>query len=216
MIRQFHSIEIFRVPTSVFKQKCRPYPDSPDIFGHLGTDKDFFKKGMLYFYFSHNMFWAKERMWDPLEQKIFTLDQLPLFEHFLQQNYPNDRIFGTLWKSYFEPGEFDFSGVRGIEKMLNRQAKIMIVNSEGLINVCSHDYGIEEEIVKEHYYLLELIVRIIGEKVDRGYDPLCEIVAVGLFNADFPKDEQNHFSSFLTKELYDPRLLLLINSFSQY
>lgn len=216
MIPQFHPIEIFRVPANIFVQKCQPCKDSPDLFYHLSTGKKFFEKGMLYFYFSHNMFWKKDWIWNGIEQKVFTLEQLPLFEEFIEQNYPEDRIFGTLKKSYFEPKNFPFSGVTGIEKDSRRYAKIMIVNSRGLISVCSHDYGIAEDIHDGYYYLLELIVRIIGEKVDRGYDPLCEIVAAGLSDVECVSKDATHknpWSFFLTQELYDPRLLLLIRSF---
>lgn len=216
MIPQFQPIEIFQVPANIFKQKCQPCKDSPDLFYHLGNGEKFFEKGMLYFYFSHNMFWKKDWIWNGIEQKVFTLEQLPLFGHFLQQNYPDDRIFGVLWESYFEPKNFPFSGLKGIEKDLQRCGKIMIVNSQGLISICSHDYGLEDDIINDYNYFIELIVRIIGEKVDRGYDPLCEIVAAGLSdNECVSKDviHKNPWSFFLTQELYDPRLLLLIRSF---
>ncbi len=216
MTSEFHPIDIFRVPATVFVEKMQPCPESPDIISHLSTNENFFEKGMLYFYFSHNMFWAQDKIWSNIKYDVFSLEELSKFKQFIEQNYPNDRIFETLKKSYFKPKNFPFSGVKGIENNSKRYSKIMIVNSQGLISVCSHDYGIAEDIRYEHYYLLELIVRIIGEKVDRGYDPLCEIVAAGLSDVEcVSKDviHKNPWSFFLTQELYDPRLLLLIRSF---
>ena len=81
------------------------------------------------------------------------------------------------------------------------------------IELLMHDSGYQQDLFYKYIQLLEVFVRLLGEQVDHGYDPLCELVAMGLIIESVPLGLKGTWTDFLTKDLYDPRLLILISQF---
>jgi hypothetical protein len=185
----FNPIEIFRIESDTLIKKLGKGPRGNILNEYFEVPKKF-TQGMLYFYFSHHVF---DHFEEKLDTKIiFPRNQMKNFQLFLKQNYPDTSPFRFL---YYLHQRYPEHCIIGIE------------NGQGFHHFFKHDYGLYGDMLKNYYHFLELIVRLIGEKVDRGYDPLGELVASGLIN-------NGQFYSFLTKELYDPRVLIIIHQFA--
>jgi hypothetical protein len=150
-------------------------------------------QGTLYFYFSHHIF---KRRKDKSEDSeiVFTQSQYENFKLFLQQNYPDTSAFRYLFC---------------LHKDIPKYCLILIENSQRITKYFIHDYGMYGDKGTCHDHFLEILVRLLGEKVDHGYDPLGELVALGL-----ESEQGSCFYDFLARELYDPRILVLIHRFA--
>lgn len=113
------------------------------------------------------------------------------FKEFLQQNYPDTFPFHFLYQ---------------LHRRANR-SYTLAENNQGVIFTYIHEYGLYGNEVDNHDSFFETTIRTFGEKVDHGYDPLGELVASGL-------KSDGIFHTFLTKGLYDPRVLILIHRFA--
>lgn len=129
--------------------------------------------------------------WEIEMVKVSQKDCFHKFKEFLRQNYPDT---------------FPFHFLYHLHRKANR-SYTLAENNRGVIYTYIHDYGLYGNEVSNRDSFFETTIRTFGEKVDHGYDPLGELVASGL-------NSEGIFHAFLTKELYDPRTLILIHRFA--
>ncbi len=199
--KPFNPIEIFRIEAKTLIEKLGKTlfgPVTDRIFNlHLNEDQ-----GMLYFHFSPNLFTRRtEAEFEDDHGNtdlskipgIFKLEDKPRFLQFLQQY--NENIVTILTRAYYK--------VKGLSLMV-------IEDSKGNIQFRYHSMGFLDDNTHDLDHLIEIIVRMLGEKIDRdyGYDPLAELTLCGL------SATENCWTSFLLRDVYDPRLLILISQFA--
>mgnify|MGYP006317448429 FL=1 len=189
----FNPIEIFLIDAQILTEKLGKCHSGNALNEHFELSKKV-AQGTLYFYFSHHVF-KKRKAQSENSQVLFTQSQYENFKIFLQQTYLDTSTFGYLFRLHNDYPKY---------------CLILLENSQGITRNYIHDYGMYGDTVDCHHHLLEIFVRLLGEKVDHGYDPLGELVASGLNDSE----GNSCFHTFLTRELYDPRILILIHQFA--
>lgn len=189
----FNPIEIFRIDAQILIEKLGKCHRGNALNEHFELSKKI-SQGTLYFYFSHHIF-KRSKHKSENSEIVFTQSQYENFKLFLQQNYPDTSAFRYLIRLHGDNPKY---------------CLILLENNQGITRYYTHDYGMYGDTVDCHHHLLEIFVRLLGEKVDHGYDPLGELVASGLNDSE----GNSCFHTFLTRELYDPRILILIHQFA--
>jgi hypothetical protein len=201
--RPFNPIDIFRIDAETLIEKLGKNAYKSKISSYISNKM---LKGTLYFYFSNHYF-PHDSDIDVDEDKLidksflFRRERKESFRNYLRENYPHTTPFNCLYNHY-RSGRF---------------CAIVIQNTfagvNGPIELLMHDSGYQQDLFYKYIQLLEVFVRLLGEQVDHGYDPLCELVAMGLIIESVPLGLKGTWTDFLTKDLYDPRLLILISQF---
>lgn len=199
--KPFNPIEIFRIEAKTLIEKLGTTLFGPAI-EHLMGFRLSEDQGMLYFHFSPNLF--TRRTVADFEDKygngdlskipgFFKLEDKPRFVQFLRKY--NENIVTISMRAYYK--------VKGLSLMV-------IEDSKGNIHFRNHIMGFLDDNTYDRTHLIEINVRMLGEKIDRdyGYDPLAELTLCGL------SATENCWTNFLLRDLYDPRLLILISQFA--
>lgn len=199
--KPFNPIEIFRIEAKTLIEKLGKTLFGPVVNQLMGFNvtED---QGMLYFHFSSNLFTRRtEAEFEDEHGNIdlskipgfFKLEDKPRFLQFLNQY--NENIVIIAMRAYYK--------VKGLSFMV-------IEDSKGNILFYQHVMGFLDLNTYDQEHLIEMIVRMLGEKIDReyGYDPLAELTLCGL------SVTENCWTNFLLRDLYDPRLLILMSKFA--